>query len=257
MLPPSDSFLWRLMTRNIGNSYCSPSLAGSVLGRLVNTQKNHIGKHFSFQTHTATLLSHLLPCSQNLHFISCSLISMDHIRTIREKSSVTCGYGLVILDDCDLKDKMVEDFIKSLVMELDQTVESKSSGTILIVTTSSGAKTVNRVAGAHLKTGGSLAELSSSVLSSHLEDDLALTFLSQLGSSSVTTQLVPFLPLSRRDVRACVSRLALGLSPAQLEAVLDMQQRMEVGDTELVTTGCKQVASKTDLVRGGAPEREL
>ena len=67
---------------------------------------------------------------------------MDLIRRIREKTALTCGYGLVVLDDCDLEDRMVEDFIKSLVIELEQTIESKSSGTILVITTSSGAKTV-------------------------------------------------------------------------------------------------------------------
>ena len=43
----------------------------------------------------------------------------------------------------------------------------------------------------------------------------------------------------------------------QLGAVLDMQQVTVAGSTELVTTGCKQVVSKMDLVRGGAPVRDL
>ena len=186
---------------------------------------------------------------------------MDLIRRIREKTALTCGYGLVVLDDCDLEDRMVEDFIKSLVIELEQTVESKSSGTILVITTSSGAKTVNRLAARHLKTGGSLAELSSSDLVAELEQDPSLSFISRLTSSSVISQTVPFLPLATSTVRDCIRRLGrdqgVDLSPGQLGAVLDMQQVTVAGSTELVTTGCKQVVSKMDLVRGGAPVRDL
>ena len=226
-------------------------------------KNNQTGKTvFLFQTHTATILSHLLPCRHNINFISCSLISQDLIRKIRETTSQTCGYSLVVLDDCDLQDTVVEDFISSLVMELDKTVESKSSGTIVILTTSTGARTINRLAAKHLQSGGSLAGLSPAVIREHLQEEPGLSSLLSLhNQGSVTTHLVPFLPLSRDTVRSCLTRLAkhqgINLSPTQVEAVLDMQQVMKAGGLEIVSTGCKQVVSKMDLVRGAAREREL
>ena len=221
---------------------------------------------FVFQTHTATVLSHLLPCRQNTNFISCSLISLDLVRKIREKTSVTCGYGLVVLDDCDLQDTMVKDFISRLVTELEEPVDSKSSGTIVIITTSTGAKTINRLAARHLQTGGSLAGLDPAVMAGYLEEEPGLSsLLPSNNQRTVTTHLVPFLPLSRATVRSCLTRLArhqgISLSTSQVEAVLDMQQVMVAGDLEIVSTGCKQVVSKMDLVKGagggGVPDKEL
>ena len=172
----------------------------------------------------------------------------------------------MVLDDCDLQDPVVEDFISSLVMELDETVESKSSGLIVIVTTSTGARTINRLAARHLKSGGSLAGLHPAVMGEHLQEEPGLSSLLSLHNGrSVITHLVPFLPLSRDTVRSCLTKLArdqgIHLSSHQVEAVLQMQQVTLAGDTEVVSTGCKQVVSKMDLVRGagggGVTDREL
>ena len=174
----------------------------------------------------------------------------------------------MVLDDCDLEDKTVKDFISSLVMELDTTVQSKSSGTIVMITTSTGARTINRVAARHVKSGGSLTELQPSEMLEYLQEEPGLSSLLSLhNQSSVITHLVPFLPLSRATVRSCLTRLArhqgISLSTSQVEAVLDMQQVMVAGDLEIVSTGCKQVVSKMDLVKGagggggGGPDREL
>ena len=156
---------------------------------------------------------------------------------------------------------MVEDFIRSLVMELDQMVERKSSGTILIITTSTGARIINREVGKHLKAGRSLPDLKPSDLLDHLVEEPSLNFVSELSSKSVMTEPVPFLPLSRASVRECVEKLAkeqnLRLSNSQTKAVLDLQHLMVAGEVELVTTGCKQVVSKLDIVRGGVQDREL
>ena len=161
----------------------------------------------------------------------------------------------MVLDDCDLQDSKVEDFISSLVMKLDKTVESKSSGTIVMITTSTGARTINRLAAGHVRSGGSLAGLQSAVMLEYLREEPGLSSLLSLDNKkSVTTHLVPFLPLSRDTVRSCLTRLAkhqgISLSTTQVEAVLDMQQVMLAGDLEIVSTGCKQVVSKMDLVRG-------
>ena len=168
----------------------------------------------------------------------------------------------MVLDDCDLEDKTVEDFISSLVTELAEAVESKSSGTVVILTSSTGAKTINRVAAKHLRSGASLDQLQPAALLEDLQEEAGLSWLLRLRKvRRVTTHLVPFLPLSRATVRSCLARLAseqaVKLSSQQVEAVLDMQQVMVAGNTEIVSSGCKQVVSKMDLVRGAVPEREL
>lgn len=176
----------------------------------------------------------------------------------------------MVLDDCDLEDGMVAEFVSSLVVELDRTVESKSSGTVVIVTTSSGARTINRLAAKHLNSGGSLGDLQSSVILEYFREEPGLSpglssLLSLDNGRSIMTHLVPFLPLSRDTVRSCLTKLArdqgIHLSSHQVEAVLQMQQVTLAGDTEVVSTGCKQVVSKMDLVRGagggGVTDREL
>ena len=60
--------------------------------------------------------------------------------------------------------------------------------------------------------------------------------------------------LAEEDVARCAEAAAraqgLALSPAQLRSVLDMQQVSRVGGTSLARTGCKQIASRIDIVVG-------
>ena len=119
----------------------------------------------------------------------------------------------------------------------------------MVVTSAEGGRRVNKVAADWLRAGRGL----DTVTPGHLDQD-TFALLHQQQGGGLMFRPAPFLPLPEEDVARCAEAAAraqgLALSPAQLRSVLDMQQVSRVGGTSLARTGCKQIASRIDIVVG-------
>eukprot|EP00090_Calanus_glacialis_P014993 TRINITY_DN23886_c0_g1_i1.p1 TRINITY_DN23886_c0_g1~~TRINITY_DN23886_c0_g1_i1.p1 ORF type:complete len:363 (-),score=110.48 TRINITY_DN23886_c0_g1_i1:597-1586(-) len=209
----------------------------------------------SGKTHTASLLSSLLPVQANTHFITCSLPHTLH--GISTKIVRSCGYSLLVLDDLDSADEDTLDMIEKLIISIHNEPDSKSNGTIIVATTSAGGLRVNKL----------LLEMSKNSLTSHRDSLTIENVLSVLDADMVTiplhktltdhnipVRLVPFLPLTREHLRMCATRLAMGqgieLSDMQVDKILDQVQYFSKELPLFAKTGCKQISAKLDLLMG-------
>lgn len=215
--------------------------------------------HFSFQTHAARLLSHSLPCHHNSQFLSCSLVTEDTIKTVIDRVILGCGYSLLVLDDCDLGDQTVLRLVRNLANDVTNRADVKSSGLIIVLTTSDGGKILNKLAAERIRDRGLISGISSEDINSALtkEDSKHIAFKEQVAASKLVIRSIPFLPLSSESVAHCAKRAArdqgLTLSSAQLGAVMEMQQFAVIKNVKIANTGCKQIASRIDIVLAGAP----
>ena len=51
-------------------------------------------------------------------FLSCSLLSPDMVQSIGDKICQRCGYGLLVLDDCDMGDNTTSEMVTSIVSDV-------------------------------------------------------------------------------------------------------------------------------------------
>ena len=214
--------------------------------------------HFYFQTHAARLLSHSLPTLHNTQFLSCSLLAEDTLNTVMDRVILGCGYSLLVLDDCDLGDQNVLRLIRNLANDVTNRPDVKSSGVIIILTTSDGGKILNKLVAERIRDRGQISGISAEDVNSALrrEDPKHVSFQEQVAAPKFLLRSVPFLPLSSESVAQCAKRSArdqgVTLSSAQLGAVMEMQQFAVIKNVKIANTGCKQIASRIDIVLAGA-----
>ena len=214
--------------------------------------------HFYFQTHAARLLSHSLPTLHNTQFLSCSLLTEDTLITVMDRVILGCGYSLLVLDDCDLGDQNVLRLIRNLANDVTNRPDVKSSGVIIILTTSDGGKILNKLVAERIRDRGQISGISAEDVNLALrrEDPKHVSFQEQVAAPKFLLRSVPFLPLSSESVAQCAKRSArdqgVTLSSAQLGAVMEMQQFAVIKNVKIANTGCKQIASRIDIVLAGA-----
>ena len=218
-----------------------------------------VSLHFYLQTLAARLLSHSLPTLHNTQFLSCSLLAEDTINTVMDRLILGCGYSLLVLDDCDLGDQNVLRLIRNLANDVTDRPDVKSSGVIIILTTSDGGKILNKLVAERIRDRGQISGISAEDVNSALrrEDPKHVSFREQVAAApKFLLRSVPFLPLSSESVAQCAQRSArdqgVTLSSAQLGAVMEMQQFAVIKNVKIANTGCKQIASRIDIVLAGA-----
>jgi len=210
------------------------------------------------KTLAARLLSHSLPTLHNTQFLSCSLLAEDTINTVMDRLILGCGYSLLVLDDCDLGDQNVLRLIRNLANDVTDRPDVKSSGVIIILTTSDGGKILNKLVAERIRDRGQISGISAEDVNSALrrEDPKHVSFREQVAAPKFLLRSVPFLPLSSESVAQCAQRAArdqgVTLSSAQLGAVMEMQQFAVIKNVKIANTGCKQIASRIDIVLAGA-----
>ena len=215
------------------------------------------------QTHTANQLMKLLNTQHSSYFLSCPLITPASVSTIRDKISLTCGYSLLVLDDCDVEDDRVVDAVRSVAGGVVHGGdEVKSSGVVMVMTSSAGARSINKYVGEHIRSGGGdLSDITTETIQSVLSEDASpvLGLQQALSSPSFFIHTVPFLPLTQETVLKCAQRFArdegVKLSTGSLTKIMEMQQFSNVRNVKIATTGCKQISSKIDMIIGAATSR--
>ena len=211
----------------------------------------------SGKTHTASLLSSLLPVQANTHFITCSLPHTLH--GISTKIVRSCGYSLLVLDDLDSADEDTLDMIEKLIISIHNEPDSKSNGTIIVATTSAGGLRVNKLLLEMFKNSVTSRRDSLTIenVLSVLDADmvtLTIPLHKTLTDHNIPVRLVPFLPLTREHLRMCAFRLAMGqgitISDMQVNKILDQVHYFSKELPIFSKTGCKQISAKIDLLMG-------
>ena len=208
----------------------------------------------SGKTHTANLLSSLLPVQSNTHYITCSL--PHSVSDIPSKIARSCGYSLLVADDLDYADKAAIDMLEKLIISIHNEPNSKSNGTLVVATTSAGGHSVNRLLLEMSK--NSLASrdslTSDEILSVLAADQVTIPLHRTLADYNIPVKLVPFLPLTREHLRMCTTRLAMGqgikISDMQINMILDQVHYFSKEFPIFAKTGCKQISAKLDLMMG-------
>ena len=183
--------------------------------------------------------------------------------------SSTCGYSLLVLDDCDLGGDggSVVNFIKTLTQEINKNTEIKSSGLIILITSTVGARTINKLVGDTIKAGDRMARLTRDKIEAVMVDDeQMMTIYQSFYQLSFATNFVfasvPFLPLSSDSVAMCAEQVGLDqgvkLSGSQVASLLEMQQLVNIENVKISRSGCKLISTRIDiLTQGGSRDSEL
>jgi len=208
------------------------------------------------KTHTATILSSFIP--SHTTFITSSLPST--VQGVGSKVGKECGLSTIVLDDLDSADNDALDIIEDLIVNIYNDSNSKSNGTIIIATTSSGGHSVNKVMLEMAKT--SLASRDKVVyddIMEALEDEKAnIPLYTALTDHNISVKLIPFLPLTRDHLRMCVTKLAreqgISISDKKVDTILDQVQYFSKDLPIFAKTGCKQISAKLDLMMGTSLE---
>eukprot|EP00092_Neocalanus_flemingeri_P060222 GFUD01072158.1.p1 GENE.GFUD01072158.1~~GFUD01072158.1.p1 ORF type:complete len:412 (-),score=128.90 GFUD01072158.1:286-1461(-) len=208
----------------------------------------------SGKTHTANLLSSLLPVQSNTHYVTCSM--PGSVAGIPSQIARSCGYSLLVLDDLDSADEAAVDMLEKLIISIHNEPNSKSNGTIVVATTSSGGNSVNKLLLKMSKK--SLASrdsvTSEEILSVLSADQVDIPLHRTLTGHNIPVKLVPFLPLTREHLRMCATRLATGqgikISDMQVTMILDQVQYFSKELPIFAKTGCKQISAKLDQMMG-------
>ena len=212
-----------------------------------------------FQTYTANKLSHLLPVEHSLNFLSCSLIAEDNIRTLSDKMSLTCGYSLLVLDDCDLGDDSIINFVKNLSQEINNKPEIKSSGIIILITSTIGARNINKLVGETIRNGDMFESLTKDDIEAVMVEDQQMmevyqSFYQLSFATNFVFASIPFLPLTSDSVARCAQRVGkeqgVKLSGGQVASLMEMQQLVTIKNVRISNSGCKLISSRIDIILG-------
>jgi len=209
------------------------------------------------KTHTATLLTHILPVEHNTLFLSCSLISSDMVPSIGDRICHRCGYGLLVLDDCDMGDNVTSEIVTSIVSDINGRYQTATSGIIIVLTTSEGGRSISHVVRDELEENETLTGVTSKQIEEKLVEDQSklIQFQNSVGAlPKLIFKIVPFLPLALESVSKCAKKLAkdqgLQLSSSQMNDLVKLLQLSTLSGVTIVHTGCKQISSRVDMILG-------
>jgi len=199
----------------------------------------------SGKTYTASMLSSLMPIQANTHFISCALSSP--VDEIIHKVSRACGKSLLVLDDIEAADEENLMNIESLILDLNDIHNTKSLGTIVVITSSAGGNVVNQL----LFEGADRDKLSTNtILKSFSQAGIFIPLYQGLARKGIPLKLVPYLPLGREEVRQCVIRLTNIQGDSLTEEQVDSIVSQTHFTGNLASTGCKQISSRMNIMFG-------
>lgn len=208
-----------------------------------------IGPLGTGKTFAASLLSKSFPVEHNIHSLHTPPADPTSLSSTIHRS---CGLSLVILDDVNLEDKVTVTRIEGLLLAIAGAEDTKSNGSLVIVTSTTGSKAVNSLVGASAKVPSSRDKIELEEVEKALEDHLPLINLRKKGLS---VMLVPFLPLTRDHVRLCIKqqlvRAGSSMTNSEVNVLLDTFTFLPQNFPVFSQTGCKQVGSRVDLFLGG------
>jgi len=220
-----------------------------------------VGMTGSGKTHTINQISQIFPIQSNVFYIHEILRNPQPVSDIPRVIRQSCGYSLVIMDDLDDDNKMVVSSIERMVVTISNDANSKSKGTLIVVSTKATAMIINKY----------LLELSKDNLSKRDKvtvDDI-MVYLKQENAKvplqksivdfNVPVHVVPFLPMTREHVRDCISS-ELRNSNSQMKtkdvnSLLDNMSFFSPDFPIFSTDGCKQVSHRVNTFVGH--KREL
>jgi len=201
------------------------------------------------KTYAASLLAKSFPVEHNIHAPHAPPADPTSLSSLIHRS---CGLSFVILDDVNLEDKVTVSRIEGLLLAIAGAEDTKSNGTMVIVTSTTGSKAINSLVGISARVPSSRDLIELEEVERALVDHLPLNNLREKGLSVV---LVPFLPLSRDHVRLCIQqqlvRAGSSMTNSEVNALLDTFTFLPQSFPVFSQTGCKQVASRVDLFLGG------
>ncbi len=223
------------------------------------------------KTYATSLLRRSFSVAENIHWFSVPLhFAQDqpsHLRFLDDLAvhvSESCGLSLVVFDDVDAaSDASIEAmgnfFVAMKAITAAQQLASRpnssssNNGTLVLVTSNAGGAVINKRVLEAMRRGEPRNSLNASqVLAS---EDLASSplrpLVKRLRDSDIRVSFVPFLPLARDHVRACVrSQAQEALTDEEVEKVLAEMSFFAKDFPVLSKTGCKQVAAKVNVVLG-------
>jgi len=218
----------------------------------------------SGKTLTASIISSVFPVAGNIHSLVPSTLHSTNIRDLHSSIQRSCGYSLVVVNDVETEDEAslhrLERLLVSLAAE-DETAEG--NGTLVVLTTSTGAHSINRYMLELARTDVNLLDkLDGDSIREYMDkegDILPLkTFLSDYSIPVVT---IPFLPLRREHVRSCVhaelKRVGASMSAVEVNQLLDEIQFFSKDLPIFAKTGCKKIAAKVTLALSETGQTEL
>jgi len=221
------------------------SLSSSALPSLLLM----VGPLGTGKTHAASQLSKSFPVEQNIHSLHSPPNDPTSLSSLIHRS---CGLSSVILDDINLSDGVAVSRIENLLLTIAKAEETKSNGSMVVVTSTSGSKAINALVGSSLRVPSSRNKIELEEMEKVLGDQLPLLNLKRKGLS---VMLVPFLPLNRDHVRLCIqqqlARVGASLTKTEVSSLLDAFTFLPQEFPVFSQTGCKQVASRVDLFLGG------
>jgi len=208
----------------------------------------------SGKTHTSRIISSILPHQSNTHFITCSL--PHTLQGVGNRVTRECGYSVIVLDDLDSADSDTLDIIEDLIVSIYNDENSKSNGTIIVATTSSGGHAVNKILLDMAKTSLTSRETVTydEVMEAVEDQKDNIPLHNALTDLNIPVKMVPFLPLTRDHLRRCAIKVAneqgMNISDEQLDTILDQVHYFSKDLPVFAKTGCKQISAKVDLMVG-------
>jgi len=212
----------------------------------------------SGKTHSARLISSLLPHQSNSHFISCSL--PQTLQGVGSRVARDCGYSMIVLDDLDSADNDTLNMIEDLVVSINNDENSKSNGTIIVATTSAGGHAVNKLILERARTSTASRDMIKydDVMEALNDQRDSIPLYKSLLAHNLPVRLIPFMPLTRDHLRKCAKKVAgeqgLSITDKQMNHILDQVHYFSKDFPMFAKTGCKQISTKVDLLMGGSLE---
>lgn len=259
-------------------------LASSVYGQsLARTEVARAVREFSLQHHgvsvlvftgwlgsgktfVSSLVRDAFPVAENVHSFSVPVhFARENALSFLDELSLhigrSCGHSLVVFDDVDSASTPAFEQMERFVLTLQNTrLSSRSNGTLVIASSNSGGKALNRRILDLVSKGGvkkrEAMDYSDAVQALQSEGaQIPFHHSGVLARSGIPVRVVPFLPLTREHVRQCVwkevLRQGLRATEQDVTKVLSEVGFFSAELPVLSKTGCKQVAAKVDLHLGG------
>jgi len=167
----------------------------------------------------------------------------------------SCGYSFILLDDLDPVDEVTITRMEKLILSLTNGEDSRSNGTLVVVTSTAGGRAINQYMLSRAKQDVGWRERVNMEDITEVLLAETLPLYSSLREFGVEVRLVPFLPLTRDHVRQCIQqelkKAGAAMSNTEITSLLDQLQFFSKEFPVFAQTGCKQVASRVGLALGG------
>ncbi|XP_023337373.1 torsin-2A [Eurytemora carolleeae] len=211
----------------------------------------------SGKTFTTSLISSVFPVPGNIHSIIGTYLSSSSLTDLHKIISRSCGYNLLILDDVDSGEEVGLRKLETLLVSLASEVEAQNNGTLVLLTTNIGGHSINRYMLEKVKEGfSSLDTVEGDSIRKHLQEDkVSLPLQAFLSEYNIPVHVIPFLPLTRDQVRSCIHaelrRNHMTMSKDDINKVLDQVQFFNKELPIFAKTGCKKIMSKVNIALNG------